>query len=98
MEAERASGMEIYILRHGIAEEGHAGMKDADRALTGEGAKKLQAVLRRGRAAAVVPPRSVSPPARPGPAPPQKPTRPPRGGGTPAVSPGRTPGACSDGP
>jgi len=47
--------MEIYILRHGVAEEGHAGMNDADRALTPEGAKKLQSVLRRARAADVEP-------------------------------------------
>ena len=33
--------MEIYILRHGMAEEAQGGMKDADRALTPEGAKKL---------------------------------------------------------
>src|SRR5882724_2452835 len=55
MEVERARGMEIYILRHGVAEEGHAGMNDADRALTSEGAKKLQPVLRRARAVDVEP-------------------------------------------
>ena len=47
--------MEIYILRHGIAEAAHAGMKDADRALTPEGAKKLQPVLRRARGVDVEP-------------------------------------------
>jgi len=47
--------MEIYILRHGVAEEAHGGMKDADRALTPEGAKKLQSVLRRARAVDVQP-------------------------------------------
>jgi phosphohistidine phosphatase len=47
--------VEIYILRHGVAEDGHAGMKDADRALTGEGGKKLQSVLRRARAVDVEP-------------------------------------------
>src|SRR5439155_16728495 len=47
MDVGRATCMEIYILRHGIAEEAHGGMKDADRALTAEGAKKLQSVLRR---------------------------------------------------
>src|SRR5260370_33912950 len=41
--------MEIYILRHGIAEEATGGMRDADRALTDEGKKKLQSVLRRAR-------------------------------------------------
>jgi phosphohistidine phosphatase len=47
--------MEIYILRHGIAEDAHDGMQDADRALTPEGAKKLQPVLRRARAVNVEP-------------------------------------------
>ncbi len=47
--------MELYILRHGIAEEAKAGMKDADRALTPEGKEKLKAVLRRARAAGVKP-------------------------------------------
>jgi phosphohistidine phosphatase len=47
--------MEIYILRHGIAEEATDGMRDADRALTDEGKKKLQSVLRRARAVEVAP-------------------------------------------
>ena len=47
--------MEIYILRHGNAEEGKSGMRDADRALTPEGATKLRSVLRRARAADVEP-------------------------------------------
>jgi phosphohistidine phosphatase len=47
--------MEIYILRHGIAEEATGGMRDADRALTDEGKKKLQTVLRRARAVDVAP-------------------------------------------
>jgi len=50
-----ASTMEIYILRHGIAEDAPSGMKDADRALVPEGKKKLQSVLRRARAADVEP-------------------------------------------
>ena len=56
--------MEIYILRHGIAEEAHGGMKDADRALTPEGAKKLQSVLRRARAVDVRPSIIVTSPFR----------------------------------
>jgi phosphohistidine phosphatase len=40
--AEWSYPMEIYILRHGIAEEPAPGMKDADRALTSEGAAKLE--------------------------------------------------------
>src|SRR3954452_5893044 len=47
--------MEIYILRHGIAEEATRAMKDADRALTSEGVEKLETVLRRARAAGVEP-------------------------------------------
>src|SRR5947209_1866703 len=47
--------MEIYILRHGIAEEATRGMNDADRALTPEGASKLETVLRRARAVDVEP-------------------------------------------
>src|SRR5579884_3524397 len=37
--------VEIYLLRHGIAEEAAAGDPDADRALTSEGKEKLRAVL-----------------------------------------------------
>jgi phosphohistidine phosphatase len=47
--------MEIYILRHGSAEEAGRGMRDADRALTAEGVTKLEAVLRRVRAVDVEP-------------------------------------------
>lgn len=56
--------MEIYILRHGAAEEAHGGMRDADRALTPEGAKKLQPVLRRARAIDVQPPVILTSPYR----------------------------------
>ena len=37
--------MQVYLLRHGIAEEGSAGSSDADRELTPEGRKKLRQVL-----------------------------------------------------
>ena len=47
--------MEIYILRHGAAEEATQGMRDADRALTPDGAAKLQSVLRRARGAGAEP-------------------------------------------
>jgi len=47
--------MEIYILRHGIAEDGQAGHPDADRALTAEGKKKLRTVLRAAAKAGVAP-------------------------------------------
>jgi phosphohistidine phosphatase len=47
--------MEIYLLRHGIAEDGRAGQPDADRELTSEGREKLRRVLKRARAADVSP-------------------------------------------
>jgi phosphohistidine phosphatase len=47
--------MEIYLLRHGIAENAGPGMKDADRALTPEGRDKLRRVLKRANAAGVEP-------------------------------------------
>ncbi len=47
--------MEIYILRHGVAEEGGPGMRDADRRLVPEGKDKLRQVLRRAREAGVRP-------------------------------------------
>lgn len=47
--------MEIYLLRHGIAEDGHPGQADAERELTGEGREKLRRVLKRARSAEVSP-------------------------------------------
>lgn len=47
--------MQIYILRHGIAEVAPAGMSDADRALVPEGIDKLRVVLGLARAAGVSP-------------------------------------------
>src|SRR5713226_1979250 len=47
--------MEVFILRHGIAEEGQAGQPDSERALTPEGKKKLRNVLRAAGAAGVSP-------------------------------------------
>jgi phosphohistidine phosphatase len=43
--------MQIYLLRHGIAEDERAGMPDRDRALVPEGRKKLKEVLRLARQA-----------------------------------------------
>lgn len=54
--------MEIYLLRHGIAEDAGPGMRDADRALTPKGRKKLRDVLERGRAAGIAPSLIVSSP------------------------------------
>ena len=47
--------MQLYILRHGIAEEKGSKQKDPDRALTGEGKKKLAAVLNVAARAGVAP-------------------------------------------
>lgn len=38
--------MELYLLRHGIAEDGHAGLPDEQRKLTTDGRKKLRELLR----------------------------------------------------
>jgi phosphohistidine phosphatase len=47
--------MEIYILRHGVAEEPQTGQPDAERALTPDGRKKLRNVLRTAASAGVEP-------------------------------------------
>jgi phosphohistidine phosphatase len=47
--------MQVYILRHGIAEAAKPGADDAARALLPEGKKKLREVLRLARAAGVTP-------------------------------------------
>ncbi|MGJ5820017.1 SixA phosphatase family protein [Paludibaculum fermentans] len=47
--------MQIYILRHGIAEDPVAGQRDSDRALTLEGRRKLQASLKRAFDSGVAP-------------------------------------------
>jgi phosphohistidine phosphatase len=47
--------MEIYILRHGIAEDAPAGQPDSERALTSDGRKKLRNVLRTAASAGVAP-------------------------------------------
>jgi len=41
--------MQIYILRHGIAEAGKPGHPDSERSLTSEGREKLRRVLKRAR-------------------------------------------------
>jgi len=56
--------MEIYLLRHGIAEDGHAGQPDAERKLTDEGRDKLRRVLKRARSADVSPSLILSSPYR----------------------------------
>jgi phosphohistidine phosphatase len=47
--------MEVYILRHGVAEKLGPGGSDAERALTPKGRQKLRQVMRLVRAAAVRP-------------------------------------------
>ena len=47
--------MEIYLLRHGIAEQNASTGRDADRRLTDEGRDKLRRVLERAHAAGVRP-------------------------------------------
>ena len=47
--------MEIYILRHGIAEDEKPGTPDPRRALTKEGREKLESVLKRAADAGVKP-------------------------------------------
>ena len=47
MKGETASPfMHVYLLRHGIAEEGRIGQNDAERALTPDGRRKLRHVLK----------------------------------------------------
>lgn len=56
--------MEIYLLRHGIAEDRAASGRDADRRLTEEGRAKLQSVLERAHSAGVRPSLILSSPLR----------------------------------
>lgn len=56
--------MEIYILRHGIAEDGKPGRPDSERALTAAGREKLRGVLERARGAGVEPSLILSSPYR----------------------------------
>jgi len=56
--------MEIYLLRHGIAEDRAATGRDADRRLTDEGRAKLRRVLERAHQAGVSPSLILSSPYR----------------------------------
>lgn len=47
--------LEVYLQRHGVAEESSPGGRDSDRALTPEGKRKLRSVLRAAKKAAVRP-------------------------------------------
>ncbi len=54
--------MELYFLRHAIAEDHSATGRDADRRLTEEGREKLRRVLKRAAAAGVEPSLIISSP------------------------------------
>jgi phosphohistidine phosphatase len=56
--------MQIYLLRHGIAEDARAGQGDSERALTGEGRDKLRRVLKRAKAGDASPDAILSSPYR----------------------------------
>jgi len=56
--------VQIYLLRHGIAEDGKPGRPDSERALTAEGREKLRRVLKRARAADCAPSLILSSPYR----------------------------------
>lgn len=47
--------MNLYVLRHGIAEYGHAGEPDSARRLTDDGIRKLEVILKRAHDAKVQP-------------------------------------------
>src|SRR5947207_3312879 len=47
--------MQVYLLRHGVAEEARSGLSDADRALTQDGRRKLRQTLRTASEADVHP-------------------------------------------
>jgi phosphohistidine phosphatase len=53
--AEWGSGMKLYLVRHGIAEDGHQGLPDEERQLTPEGRAKLKEIFRLARGAGVQP-------------------------------------------
>jgi phosphohistidine phosphatase len=54
--------MEIYVFRHGIAEDGGPNLPDADRALTDEGRRKVRDVAKTARRAGVEPSLVISSP------------------------------------
>jgi phosphohistidine phosphatase len=47
--------MQVYILRHGVAEDAASGQSDAGRRLTEKGKSKLRTILARAREAGVAP-------------------------------------------
>jgi phosphohistidine phosphatase len=55
MKGENTSPMQLYLLRHGIAQKQSANGSDADRALTQDGRRKLRQVLKAASEAEVKP-------------------------------------------
>ena len=47
--------MDVFLLRHGLAENGRPGMPDAARELTSDGRKKMREIMRLARTAGVQP-------------------------------------------
>src|ERR1035437_9182784 len=56
--------MQIYLLRHGTAEDPKSGQPDSERPLTGEGRDRLRRVLKRARTADLDPSLILSSPYR----------------------------------
>jgi phosphohistidine phosphatase len=56
--------MQIYLLRHGLADDAKSGQPDSERPLTGEGREKLRRVLKRARSADLDPSSILSSPYR----------------------------------
>ena len=56
--------MQIYLLRHGVAEDARPGQPDSERPLTSEGREKLRRVLKRARGADLDPSLILSSPYR----------------------------------
>jgi phosphohistidine phosphatase len=60
----KLGSVQIYLLRHGIAEDGGAGVPDSERALTPEGKKRLREVMKVAAHAGVSPSLILSSPYR----------------------------------
>jgi phosphohistidine phosphatase len=54
--------MQVYLLRHGVAEVARPGTRDSDRHLTAEGRKRLRGVLKRAAGAGLSPTMIISSP------------------------------------
>jgi phosphohistidine phosphatase len=54
--------MQVYLLRHGVAEVARPGSRDSDRHLTADGRKKLRGIIKRASAAGLSPTMIISSP------------------------------------